>query len=38
MKRLWMSGAAAMMAMSIGSLGAQTPQTPPPLMNDIRRS
>jgi hypothetical protein len=30
MKRLWMSGAAAMMAMSIGSLGAQTPQTPPP--------
>lgn len=30
MKRLWMSGAAAVMAMSIASLGAQTPQTPPP--------
>jgi len=30
MKRLWMSGAAAVMAMSIASVGAQTPQTPPP--------
>lgn len=30
MKRLWMSGAAAVMALSIASLGAQTPQTPPP--------
>ncbi len=29
MKRLWMSGAAAVMAMSISSLGAQTPQQPP---------
>ena len=29
MKRLWMSGAAAMMAMSIATLGAQTPQQPP---------
>ena len=29
MKRLWMSGAAAMMAMSISTLGAQTPQQPP---------
>jgi hypothetical protein len=29
MKRLWMSGAAAVMAMSIASLGAQTPQQPP---------
>ena len=28
MKRLWMSGAAAVMAMSIASVGAQTPQTP----------
>lgn len=30
MKRLWMSGAAAVMAMSIASVGAQAPQTPPP--------
>jgi hypothetical protein len=30
MTRLWMSGAAAVMAVSIASLGAQTPQTPPP--------
>ena len=30
MKRLWMSGAAAVMAMSIASVGAQTPQNPPP--------
>jgi hypothetical protein len=30
MKRLWMSGAAAMMAMSIASVGAQTPQTQSP--------
>ncbi|HJR61929.1 MAG TPA: hypothetical protein VJ813_21155 [Vicinamibacterales bacterium] len=30
MKRLWMSGAAAVMALSIASLGAQTPQTQPP--------
>ncbi|MBA3641760.1 MAG: hypothetical protein H0W53_21345 [Acidobacteria bacterium] len=29
MKRLWMSGAAAVMAMSISGLGAQTPQQPP---------
>ena len=29
MKRLWMSGAAAVMAMSIASVGAQTPQQPP---------
>ena len=29
MKRLWMSGAAAVMALSISSLGAQTPQQPP---------
>lgn len=28
MKRLWMSGAAAVMAVSIASVGAQTPQTP----------
>lgn len=28
MNRLWMSGAAAVMAMSIASVGAQTPQTP----------
>jgi len=30
MKRLWMSGAAAVMALSIASLGAQTPQSQPP--------
>ena len=30
MRRLWMSGAAAVMALSIASLGAQTPQTTPP--------
>ena len=29
MKRLWMSGAAAVIAMSIASVGAQTPQNPP---------
>ena len=29
MKRLWMSGAAAVIALSIASLGAQTPQNPP---------
>jgi hypothetical protein len=29
MKRLWMSGAAAVMAISIAGLGAQTPQNPP---------
>ena len=30
MKRLWMSGAAAVMAMSIAGVSAQTPQTQPP--------
>ena len=30
MKRLWMSGAAAVMAISMAGLGAQTPQTQPP--------
>lgn len=30
MKRLWMSGAAAVMALSIAGVGAQTPQTQPP--------
>jgi hypothetical protein len=29
MKRLWMSGAAAMMAVSFASVNAQTPQNPP---------
>jgi hypothetical protein len=29
MKRLWMSGAAAVFAMSMASVGAQTPQNPP---------
>ena len=29
MKRLWMSGAAAVMAISIAGLSAQTPQNPP---------
>ena len=29
MKRLWMSGAAAVFAISMASVGAQTPQTPP---------
>jgi hypothetical protein len=29
MKRLWMSGAAAVMAISIAGVGAQTPQDPP---------
>lgn len=29
MKRLWMSGAAAVMAISIAGVGAQTPQQPP---------
>ena len=30
MKRLWMSGAAAVFALSMASVGAQTPQNPPP--------
>ena len=30
MNRLWMGGAAAVMAMSIAGVGAQTPQTQPP--------